>query len=418
MSTEKETSSPAAAPKGEAPASRVRSVVACLAVIVTLGAVAFAGRWAFYRVGHIVVDDAATKGTISKIGARIDGQITSILVEPGQRVSKGQVLVQLEDRYLRASLSQAEAALESATNELRSETISIQEDRHRLTMDMERAQSLVKAAAATLEGAQSTLDRLNSEFKRISELAKQGISSQSDLDLLTGQRGAAQAAVKSDTEMREAAQSALESAKAQLDALCVREAHLGVLRAQVAMAQANVSLAQANVAATTLNAPDDGWIIERIVETGGSAKVGEEMLSLWTGNPWIEAWASEKDLQRIRIGSQAQVSLDAYPGQLLSGRVEAIGCVSDRELTNHVVPSALGSLVRKTAYVPIRIAVPSGGLSLQPGLSAVVGIVKQSPHGLVQVDSPTCRFRAPIPSSASSGMMARGEPKISVNSQP
>ncbi len=413
MSTEKQTSSPAAAPKGEAPGSRVRSVVACLVVIVTLGAVAFAGRWVFYRVGHIVMDDAAVKGTISKVGARIDGQITSILVEPGQHVSKGQALVQLEDRHLRASLLQAEATLESATNELRSETISIEEDRHRLTMDMERTQSLVKAAAANLEGAQSTLDRLNSELKRISELAKQGISSQSDLDLLTGQRGAAQAAVKSDTEMREAAQSALESAKAQLEALCVREAHLGVLRAQVAMAQANVSLAQANVEATTLSAPDDGWIIERIVETGGSAKVGNEMLSMWTGSPWIEAWASEKDLPRIRIGSPAQISLDAYPRQPIRGVVEAIGVVSDRELTNHVVPSALGSLVRKIAYVPVRIAVENGDSRLQPGLSAVVGIVKQPPRGPAQADSPTCRFRAASPPSAPSEVFARQEFKPS-----
>ena len=44
-------------------------------------------------------------------------------------------------------------------------------------------------------------------------------------------------------------------------------------------AKAQVAGAEANLEASVNRAPDDGRVLERIVEVGGSAKVGEPMIS-------------------------------------------------------------------------------------------------------------------------------------------
>src|SRR6185436_7692380 len=109
----------------------------------------------------------------------------------------------------------------------------------------------------------------------------------------------------------------------------------------------------------------------------GSARVGEAMVSLWIGRPWVEAWADERDLYRFKIGSRADISLDTNGRRKLSGRVEAIGLASDKQLQGPSVPSTLHALVRRNAMVPVRIALDSDSSEVQLGLSAVVGIQKE-----------------------------------------
>src|SRR6185369_2547088 len=107
-------------------------------------------------------------------------------------------------------------------------------------------------------------------------------------------------------------------------------------------------------------------VVDRIVEPGGSAKVGEPMMSLWLGAPWIEAWVDEKKLAQIRISSPVDVTLTAFPGRKLRGQVESIGVLADKELQSSPVPSALHSFFADNAMIPVRIVVLDDKVRLQP----------------------------------------------------
>jgi len=152
------------------------------------------------------------------------------------------------------------------------------------------------------------------------------------------------------------------------------------LAAEVELARQQVALCEANEAATVIRAPADGWVIDRIVEPGGSAKVGEPMMSLWLGPPWVEAWVNERKLDHIQIGSPADVTLSAFPGRKLHGQVEAIGVLTDTALQAETaslakaVPDTLHSFFVPDSMVPVRIVVPDSPVRLQPGLTALVGI--------------------------------------------
>ena len=98
--------------------------------------------------------------------------------------------------------------------------------------------------------------------------------------------------------------------------------------------------------ASVIRAPEDGRVMERIVEVGGAARVGEPMISLWIGRPWVEAWVDERDLRKFQIGSPADISLDASAKGKLSGRVEAIGLVTDKELQPAPLPASRHGWIR------------------------------------------------------------------------
>jgi multidrug resistance efflux pump len=173
------------------------------------------------------------------------------------------------------------------------------------------------------------------------------------------------------------ASSAYDRAAGDLEGLQVRCARLGVLEAQVAVARARVSQAEADLEATVIRSPDDGQVLERLVELGGSAKVGQPILSLWIGRGWIEAWTDERDLRKFEVGSPVDIVLWRARGAKFAGRVDAIGLESDKQLQLAPVPVYLHSLLPSpSAMVPVRIGFASNDVQLELGLSATIGIQK------------------------------------------
>jgi membrane fusion protein (multidrug efflux system) len=355
-----------------------RWCVTALVLLLTVAALAVGIPWGRYRYNHIVVSEAVVKGTVTKIGARIEGRVKSIEVEAGQRVSKGEVLLRLEDTHLRAALERTRGELECATRDYSSEKMGIEQSRRKLSLESERANALRSKAGGELDAQKSTLAKLENDYNRYTDLLKKGAASVAEMDKVTGDRDKARGLVDAASGVVEAAESNYQKALNELDGLRVRESRLGVLDSQISVARAKVAAAEADVEATMIKAPEDGRVLERIVGLGGSAKVGEPLISLWLGRPWIEAWTDERDLRKIKIGSPVDISLDASPRRRLTGRVEAIGLATDKQIQPAAVPSTLHAFVRPNAMVPLRIALEEDSSRMQLGLSVLVGIRKDS----------------------------------------
>lgn len=359
----------------------VRLAVLSLVALVSFSVLAVGTSWAYYRWQHTVIHDARVKGRVYKIGARMEGQVKSVEVEPGQRVTKGDVLVRLEDGHIVAAVHEAEAKVQAAVKRLEVEKLGIAQARRQLALDIERADGGCTTSTGDLEAAISLRDKWEQEYTRVASLIQTHMASKSDLDNALAQRDNARALVKAAAGKQTTSDAACRLARTELDGLHVREAGLAVLSAEVELARQQLALAQADLAATVMRAPDDGWVIDRIVEPGGSARVGEPMMSLWLGAPWIEAWVDEKKLGGIKIGSAVDITLTAFPNRKLRGSVETIGVLADKELEGAPVPATLHAFFVPNSMVPIRIAVPESPVRLQPGLTAVVGIRDSASSG-------------------------------------
>ena len=363
-------------------AALVRILVTMVVMLLSLAVLAVTIPWAAYRYRNVVIGEAAVKGTVTKIGARLEGRIKNIEVQTGQHVSKGQVLLTLDDGHFLAEVERARAQLQSATSDLVSEKLGIEQARRRLSLEIKRVQGNRTAAAGAVEAEKRNLERLQIQYGRIAKLITSGAAAPSEMDRAAGDRDRSIALSQGAQGTLDAAEISYEKAQNELEGVAVRESHLDVLNSQIAAARAQVAAAEADLEATVIKEPEDGWVLDRIVEVGRSAKVGEPMLSLWTGRAWVQAWADERDLRRFQVGSAVEIALDASPSHKLSGRVEAFGLESDKQLQPAAVPATLHTFVRQNAMVPVRIALDDEISSIQLGLSAVVGIRRAStlPH--------------------------------------
>lgn len=385
---------PAAGPKKS---RTTRVVVFSIVGVATLIGLITVASWGVYRLRHTVVNNATVKGRVHKIGARIDGQIQSVEVQSGERVAKGQVLIRLVDDHFQAALREARAELHSAQKRIAAEKLGLEHERRRLALEVERCEALGKALAGEHAAALSNQEKWEREYERIMTLVKSGVASGSEQDAVKAERNSARAEVESAAANLAAAQSNCRLAQLQVEGLRVREAGLEVMAAEEELARQRVTTREADLAATVIRAPEDGWVANRIVEAGGSAKIGEPMMSVWLGTPWVEAWVDERKLANVKIGSAVDVKLTAFSDHKLAGRVEAIGVLADKELQETTVPAAVRSFFTDHALVPIRIAVPSDEVRLQPGLTALVGIRDAAQPETRQAKIKAENFLAAIP---------------------
>src|SRR5262245_3601087 len=101
MSTPTNNPAPASpGAKGPKQSPFTRIVVVCIVLGLTIAAGLIGVPWAKYRFNNVVLREASVRGVITRVGARIDGRVRDVGVEIGQSVSKGQVLLRMEDSHL------------------------------------------------------------------------------------------------------------------------------------------------------------------------------------------------------------------------------------------------------------------------------------------------------------------------------
>ncbi len=346
-----------------------------LAVALAVVALGVLGaRWGTYRHTNVVTSEAVLGGVVTHLGSRIDGQIKAVYVEMGQRVVPGQILARLVDDHLTARVSLASAELERAQRVLAVAEKEVSLEARLLEAQLREAEAAVGASFARAESAQSALSKWDRDYERFETLLSSGAASVEHMDRIATGRHVAMANAASGRAMREAALAAQDAVRIDAEASDVRIGRLGILESEVHAGQALVAKAEADLRATEIRAPDHGWVVSTAVAAGSSVRVSDALLSLWIGDRvWVDAWISETQLSHVRLGSEADITLAAYGDKRMTGRVEAIGAVTESglELSEGTVTA---SILPQTAKLNVRIALDPVDALLVPGLSATVGI--------------------------------------------
>jgi len=229
-----------------------------------------------------------------ELGSTITARVGRVLVDEGDSVRAGQLLVQLEDDEARAALIQAQASAQQARGRLAGLRST---GRHAVQAQLQQMEAGVRAAQA--------------HYERVQPLVAQGFYSPAQAD-----------------EARRALDVALAqqaAARAQWQAQGDGGTDLVQAQAQLHAADAAAELAQARLAQTALRAPGDGRVILRSVEPGQIVQPGKALLTLTlAGATEVVAQVDERFLQQLQPGQDATVLADAFADRPLAARVRTI----------------------------------------------------------------------------------------------
>jgi HlyD family secretion protein len=240
-------------------------------------------------------------GAEVRVGARISGKVERLHANIGDRVSRGDVIAELEKADLEATVAQRRAEQELAEARLAAvESL--------LIMEIEKAE-------VELGLRQATVTLTEHEFTRAEELVKNRTISRQDWDMAKERLAVARAQWDSARKSYELAQARFREER--------RQAMAEVARAKAAVDNAAVQLSYA-----TITAPIEGVIASVATQEGETVAAGLNAPTFVTiidlERLQVDAYVDEVDIGKVHPGQQAVFTVDAFPGREFKARVEAI----------------------------------------------------------------------------------------------
>jgi len=326
------------------------------AILIALGAW---GGWRWWHDWRFLqsTDDAYVQSDISMISPKIEGYIKEVQVQDNQPVAAGDVLFVIEDRDFAAKVAQAEAAV--ATEEAAVDTFDSR-------LDLQRA--IIEQAKAEVTAAEAEKARTQRDHVRYQQLAASDYASRQQFEKAQADDEKAAAALTQKRAAVEAALGTLRVLRAQRDEE----------KAKREQARAALKLTRIDLERTVIRAPVAGIAGNRAGQVGQYVKPGTQLMSIVPLlRVYVTANFKETQLTRMRVGQNAEISVDAYPERPLKARVESFAPASGAQFSLLPPDNATGNFTKIVQRVPVRIAIPAdaslAGL-LRPGLSVTVTV--------------------------------------------
>ena len=331
---------------------KLAGLALCLGAVVV-----FTAGWTWARsLEARSTDNAFIRADVTSIAPKVAGYVTALEVEDNQVVRAGDVLFRIDARDYSARLSQAVADVEAA----QARVINVDAEIKLQHALVRQAEAERLAALAQHKLAKITSDRGH-------KLIRSSAVGQEEVD----ERDAALAQAEAGVSAATATLDAEKQRIAVLDTQC--EAALAAL----AHAQAAQELAQIDLDDTVVRAPVDGVIGNRQVRVGRLVAPGTPLLDIVpVDDVWVVANFKETQLERIRPGQRALITVDGYPNETIVGFVDSFAPGSGSAFTMLPTDNATGNFVRVVQRVPVKIRFVSNPLPgrIVPGLSARVQI--------------------------------------------
>lgn len=244
-----------------------------------------------------------------RLGSAITGKLEAVLVDEGDRVHTGQVVVRLESADLRARVAEAEATVRLKEAELTRLLNGARPEERR------EAQAAVQEAEAVVEQTRYALDRHRA-------LGRKGWSSQETLE--ASQRDHAVAVAR------------LAAAREHLAvvAAAARDDERARAEADLALARARLEEARALLAKAEIRSPINGVVLRKHRRIGEMISEAQDMPILSIGDTSVlrvRAEVDETDIARLKVGQPAWVRADAFGSARFTGRVVRLGTMVGRK---------------------------------------------------------------------------------------
>ncbi|MGC1482300.1 MAG: efflux RND transporter periplasmic adaptor subunit [Candidatus Acidiferrum sp.] len=283
--------------------------------------------------------------TYTNVTAQGFGRITAILVKEGDHIKKGDRLLLQENVQASADVQAQGAAIHSAED------------------GVQAADASYRAAQADLVSQQANMEKAKLDWQRGQGLFKDGLIAKQDFDQRKTTYDGAVAAVDSAREK-------VQSLKAQLEQT----------RSQVNQNKAMLVKTNDVLSKTTYTSPINGivsylpervgdYVVPGITNTNGSFLMTLSDMSVVTA----EVKVDETDIINVRLGQDADVTIDALPGKVFKGKVTEIGSQATlRSSGLATTQSTTSTQEAKDFKVVVRLEQPPD--NLRPGLSTTAKI--------------------------------------------
>jgi HlyD family secretion protein len=255
---------------------------------------------------------------VTAMHAKLAGYVQSVSADIGDRVKKGQVMAELRVPEVEADLKQKRAMIEQAQAEQKQAEATVEVSR----AGVKSAEAKVAEIQAGIRRSEADVARWRAEFTRIEQLVRERAQTGSLLDETRSKLKAAEATGEEVRARVKSAEAALAEARALLDKA---RSDVQAAISHVEVARFEAERAEAMEGYTRIEAPYDGVVTRRRVDTGQLTTPGTAGEPLFvvarSDKVTISVGVPETEAPFVDAGDAARVRLLALDGRTFEGKV-------------------------------------------------------------------------------------------------
>jgi membrane fusion protein (multidrug efflux system) len=319
--------------------------------------------------------DARVMADLVAISSEVDGQITQRFFEEGDAISIGQILVTIDSRIMELKLTQIKAERGTYLAELDRVKAEYGMTQQQIVLRIESAQSKLAEAKARKNIFVHEFLFLEKEMERVQKLAKSGAISRSKFDRVqTNFFKAKQELIKENAAIT-TANSALNEVLADKSKLIVKNAERVELEAELIAIDAAINIQTQELENYTIKAGMNGVVGRRLIKAGEYVSRGQRLLVMHDQNKiWIETNIRETEINRVSLGQNVRIEVDAFPDKEFFGKVRRIGNAATSQFALLPKLNEAGTFTKITQRIRVRVDVKQKDDMLKPGMMVEIFI--------------------------------------------
>ena len=269
---------------------------------------------------------------LSDASAKEPLRVKEVLVDEGDLVRPGQVLVRLDTVTLDAELSKNEAAVGAAREEFAAATSAIAAARADIAAanaDVTGAKADVASANAVIEQQQSEIRLAQTEADRQRRMLAENATSKALFDVRQTALETAKSSLKDLQARADAAQARVAAARAKEGAAQAKaddaQARADAAKQQIGVALAQVGVTKSRIKDATLISPVTGRVLYRLVEPGEVLGPGGKALTLVDlSDVYMEIFLPSTQAAQLKTGAPARITVDYEPNSSAAAYVSFV----------------------------------------------------------------------------------------------
>lgn len=325
-----------------------------------------------HSLHHESTENAQVEANISPVISRVPGYIEKVMVQDNERVKAGDTLLVLDDRDFVLKVKEAEAALAMAQSNLEVARQGVDVGKNQAYA----ASAGVLAADASIEAAKVRQWRASKDFERYENLWKDHSITEQQYEQALAEKQAADRQLELLQKQRDIA---LRQSKTSSSQSTVTNSQVAVAEAAVQQREAALEEARLNLSYTAIVAKTDGQLSAVDVEPGQLIQAGQALFNLVnTDKYWVVANFKETQLNRMQIGQEVEVTIDAFPGHTFPAKVGSFAPATGNTFALLPADNATGNFVKVVQKIPVKIVFDASTDPLmdkiKPGMNADVDV--------------------------------------------
>ncbi len=349
-----------------------KKFIMLLGILFTIAAVAY-----FLTVprGSDIPLTGVIDGNEYIVSPQMTGRIVNLTVDEGSVVKKGDLIAELDDKELEASLGAAKANVASLEAQVTEANHNYNWTSNQTDASVSEAQARVTSAKAQLEPARAQLWRDETDLKRMQQLFAKGEVSEQEKDHAEAAVRISKANVTALEQTVSAYAASVSVAQANRQQVPARKSAVSTMMAQLEQARASEAQMTTQLGYTKIYSPVDGIVSVRVAKQGEVVAIGAPIVVVIDINHlWVRAEVEETYADSVKFGQKLKVELPS--GNKIEGTVFFKGAENDFATQRDVSRTK-----RDIKTFAIKVAVPNPEGRLFTGMTAIVLLPRPAKPG-------------------------------------